>query len=70
MAANLLLGDVKEGAEMPVLEKDVKPVTVVLGARASKLMRETDAAKLMHDNRLVSFRCYVDEGASGVGHRV
>ena len=32
----LLLGDVKEGSQLPVLEKDVTPVTVVLGAMASR----------------------------------
>lgn len=36
MAANPLLGDVKEGMDLPVLEKLVKPVTVVLGAVASR----------------------------------
>jgi len=36
MAANLMLGDVKEGQDLPVLEKLVKPVTVVLGAVASR----------------------------------
>jgi len=36
MAANLMLGDVKEGMDLPVLEKPVKPVTVVLGAMASR----------------------------------
>jgi hypothetical protein len=36
MNAGLLLSDVKEGAELPILEKDVKPVTVVLGAIASR----------------------------------
>lgn len=36
MAANLMLGDVKEGMDIPVLEKPVKPVTVVLGAMASR----------------------------------
>ena len=36
MAANLMLGDVKEGMDLPVLEKEVKPVTVVLGAMASR----------------------------------
>ena len=36
MKTGLLLSDVKEGAELPVLEKDVKPVTVVLGAIASR----------------------------------
>ena len=36
MAANLMLSDVKEGMELPVLEKAVKPVTVVLGAVASR----------------------------------
>ena len=36
MTTNLLLGDVKEGAELPILEKEVKPVTVVLGAMASR----------------------------------
>jgi acyl dehydratase len=36
MSAGLLLSDVKEGTELPVLEKDVKPVTVVLGAIASR----------------------------------
>jgi acyl dehydratase len=36
MAANLMLRDVKEGMDLPVLEKDVKPVTVVLGAMASR----------------------------------
>lgn len=36
MGAELLSTDVKVGAELPVLEKDVKPVTVVLGAMASR----------------------------------
>ena len=36
MAAELMLGDVKEGQDLPVLEKLVKPVTVVLGAMASR----------------------------------
>jgi acyl dehydratase len=36
MSAELLLCDVKKGAELPVLEKEVKPVTVVLGAMASR----------------------------------
>ncbi len=36
MAANLMLSDVKEGMDLPVLEKAVKPVTVVLGAVASR----------------------------------
>jgi acyl dehydratase len=36
MSAELLLSDIKEGAELPVLEKEVKPVTVVLGAMASR----------------------------------
>lgn len=36
MAAALLTSDVSEGVELPVLEKDVKPVTVVLGAMASR----------------------------------
>ena len=36
MSVGLLLGDVKEGAELPILEKEVKPVTVVLGAMASR----------------------------------
>ena len=36
MSAELLLSDVREGAELPVLEKEVKPVTVVLGAMASR----------------------------------
>ena len=36
MSTELLLGDVKEGTQLPVLEKDVKPVTVVLGAMASR----------------------------------
>jgi acyl dehydratase len=36
MSAGLLLSDVKEGTELPILEKDVKPVTVVLGAIASR----------------------------------
>jgi len=36
MSVELLLGDVKEGGELPVLEKEVKPVTVVLGAMASR----------------------------------
>ena len=36
MASNLMLGDVKEGMDIPVLEKPVKPVTVVLGAMASR----------------------------------
>jgi len=36
MTAELLLGDVKEGIELPILEKEVKPVTVVLGAMASR----------------------------------
>jgi len=36
MAAALLTKDVSEGEELPVLEKLVKPVTVVLGAMASR----------------------------------
>ena len=36
MAANLTVKDVKEGMDLPVLEKAVKPVTVVLGAMASR----------------------------------
>jgi hydroxyacyl-ACP dehydratase HTD2-like protein with hotdog domain len=36
MAAALLTKDVSEGENLPVLEKDVKPVTVVLGAMASR----------------------------------
>lgn len=36
MAAELLSKDVSVGQEVPVLEKDVKPVTVVLGAMASR----------------------------------
>ena len=36
MSAGLLLSDVKEGTQLPILEKDVKPVTVVLGAIASR----------------------------------
>ncbi len=36
MSVELLLSDVKEGTELPVLEKEVKPVTVVLGAMASR----------------------------------
>jgi acyl dehydratase len=36
MTAELLLSDIKEGLELPVLEKEVKPVTVVLGAMASR----------------------------------
>jgi acyl dehydratase len=36
MSTELLLSDVKEGTQLPVLEKDVKPVTVVLGAMASR----------------------------------
>lgn len=36
MAANRMLGDMKEGLELLVLEKAVKPVTVVLGAMASR----------------------------------
>ena len=36
MAAELLTSEVSEGVELPVLEKDVKPVTVVLGAMASR----------------------------------
>jgi acyl dehydratase len=36
MSVELLLSDIKEGAQLPVLEKEVKPVTVVLGAMASR----------------------------------
>jgi acyl dehydratase len=36
MSTELLLSDVKDGTQLPVLEKDVKPVTVVLGAMASR----------------------------------
>jgi acyl dehydratase len=36
MSAELLLCDVKEGTKLPVLEKEIKPVTVVLGAMASR----------------------------------
>ena len=34
MNSELLLGDIRKGLELPVLEKEVKPVTVVLGAMA------------------------------------
>jgi hypothetical protein len=33
---DIVLGDVKAGAKLPELTKDVKPVTVVLGAMASR----------------------------------
>ena len=36
MNSELLLSDVAKGTELPVLEKDVQPVTVVLGAMASR----------------------------------
>ena len=36
MSAELLSSDVSVGADVPVLEKLVKPVTVVLGAMASR----------------------------------
>jgi acyl dehydratase len=36
MSADLLLGDISEGASLPILEQFVKPVTVVLGAMASR----------------------------------
>lgn len=36
MIAGLLWGDVEAGMPLPVLEKEVKPVTVVLGAMASR----------------------------------
>jgi acyl dehydratase len=36
MSVELLLCDINEGVELPVLEKEVKPVTVVLGALASR----------------------------------
>ena len=36
MSANLMMSDVSEGGELPILEKEVKPVTVVLGAMASR----------------------------------
>ena len=35
-SVGLLLGDVKEGLSLPELTKDVAPVTVVLGAMASR----------------------------------
>jgi acyl dehydratase len=36
MSRELLWADVQEGLELPVLEMEVKPVTVVLGAMASR----------------------------------
>jgi len=36
MIPGLLFGDIEDGAKLPVLEKEVKPVTVVLGAMASR----------------------------------
>ncbi len=36
MNVELLAGDVREGMALPILEKEVKPVTVVLGAMASR----------------------------------
>ena len=36
MSTELLSSDVSVGADVPVLEKFVKPVTVVLGAMASR----------------------------------
>jgi hypothetical protein len=56
MNAGLLLGDVKKGMEIPVLEKEVKPVTVVLGAIASRDWRPQH-----HDYKFATERNGLDD---------
>ena len=56
MAANLMLSDVSEGADLPVLEKEVKPVTVVLGAMASRDWRPQH-----HDYKFATERNGLDD---------
>lgn len=56
MAANLMFGDVSEGAALPVLEKEVKPVTVVLGAMASRDWRPQH-----HDYKFATGRNGLDD---------
>ncbi|HPG28847.1 MAG: hypothetical protein H6748_01595 [Spirochaetaceae bacterium] len=56
MAANLLMRDVKEGMDLPVLEKLVKPVTVVLGAMASRDWRPQH-----HDYKFATERNGLDD---------
>ncbi len=56
MSADLLLGDVSEGSELPILEQDVKPVTVVLGAMASRDWRPQH-----HDYKFATERNGLDD---------
>ena len=56
MSANLLISEVKQGAELPVLEKEVKPVTVVLGAMASRDWRPQH-----HDYKFATERNGLDD---------
>lgn len=56
MSANLIIGDVSEGALLPVLEKEVKPVTVVLGAMASRDWRPQH-----HDYKFATERNGLDD---------
>ena len=56
MTANLMFGDVKEGADLPVLEKEVAPVTVVLGAMASRDWRPQH-----HDYKFATERNGLDD---------
>ena len=56
MSVELLLNDVKEGLELPVLEKEVKPVTVVLGAMASRDWRPQH-----HDYKFATERNGLDD---------
>ena len=56
MTANLLIGDVSEGCDLPVLEKEVQPVTVVLGAMASRDWRPQH-----HDYKFATGRNGLDD---------
>jgi len=56
MSANLLTGDVREGYDLPVLEKEVQPVTVVLGAMASRDWRPQH-----HDYKFATGRNGLDD---------
>ena len=56
MASDLLFGDVSEGQALPVLEKEVKPVTVVLGAMASRDWRPQH-----HDYKFATERNGLDD---------
>jgi len=56
MSANLLMSDVREGVALPILEKEVKPVTVVLGAMASRDWRPQH-----HDYKFATERNGLDD---------